>query len=464
MIDADFIKKEFEKHKVAYWDCRYNKIISSGILLWNKELRQISESETEGVSIRVFDKNSWGFAATTKTDRESIRKTIRQAIKISNLISLKKKKSERKTPKEIFSSDLFKEIKDKKMIKGKKNIMDLDIREKKNLLLEQNYELKAPIKSVYLRYADRTEKKLFISSSKEIFQETDSVFLVGGVSAAEAGNTEEKMFKVSALGGFEALKNVQKELDKTIARSKKFLKAPHLKPGKWDVVMSGELTGVFVHEALGHASEADTVLHGASCLKGKLNKKIANPRVSVIDDPTQGNYREWGCYYYDDEGIKSKKNYIIKKGILNTYLHSLETSLKMKTAPTGNARAENALYKPIVRMSNTYVEKGDYSFKELIKKIKKGYFLRGFNGGATNPADGGFQFGVVDAYYVENGKIVNPVRGGAIGGHTLDILRKIKFVENKYSEKSDGFCGKDGQRVYSGGKNPAVFVEKAHLG
>lgn len=454
MIDIDFIKKEIEKYNVQYWDCRYSKLEQTGILFWNKELKQIGQGDFEGVGVRILIGDGWGFSASTKVDNGSLRELIKNAVKISKLLNKGKEK---------IKMENIKSIKDKKQIKGKREIGEISLEEKKNFLQEQNYELKDPIKSIYLRYRDIKEKRFFISSSSEIHQEIDSIYLVGGVSAFESGKSEEKQFRVAGLGGFENLKNSQQELDKTILGAKKFLKASSIKKGKYDLVLSGDLTGLFVHEALGHASEADFILKGNSCLKGLLGKKLAGENINILDDPTQENFRGFGSYYYDDEGVSSRKNYILKNGKLNSYLHTLETSKKLNTAPTGNARAENSLVKPIVRMSNTYMEKGDYNFNDLLEEIKEGYFLKGFKGGQTNPADGGFQFGAADAYYVKNGKIIEPVRGGGIGGHTLNFLRKIKFVEDKYSEESLGFCGKSGQVVLTGGRNPAVFVKEALL-
>ncbi len=454
MIDIDFLRREIEKLRVDYWDCRYSETHHSGITLWNKELKQIGEGDSSGIGIRILNGNGWGFAASTRTDKKSLREIIKQSYRISMLL---------KKGNEKINMNNIKSVKTKKQIRGKRDIRKMDLEDKKDFLLEQSYELKGSIKSVYLRYLDRRERKMFISPLSEIYQETDSVFLTGGVSAFESGKSEEKVFRVAKLGGFENLKQIQGKLDNAILNSKKFLRATSIKGGKYDVVLSGELTGLFVHEALGHASEADAVLKGASCLKGLLGKKLAGSSVSILDDPTQDNFKGWGSYYYDDEGIKARKNYIIKKGILNSHLHSIETSKKLGMPLTGNARAENSLHRPIVRMSNTYVEKGCESFEEMVERIKEGYFLKGFKGGETNPADGGFQFGAADAYYIRRGRIVGPVRGGGIGGNTLELLKRIMLIENKYSEDSPGFCGKDGQSVYTGGRNPAVLVKGATI-
>src|SRR3989344_281705 len=167
-MDLEFIKREIEKYKIQYWDCRYSRRNSSNILLWNKELRQIEEESFEGVGVRVLTGNGWGFSSTTKTDKESL-----------------------------------------KQIKGKKNIENISLEEKKNFLLEQKYHLNGPIKSIYLKYRDRIEKKIFLNSLSEIHQSVNSVYLAGGISAFDSGKSEEQMFRKIGLGGFENLKNTQ---------------------------------------------------------------------------------------------------------------------------------------------------------------------------------------------------------------------------------------------------------------
>ncbi len=452
MIDSDFVKKQIEKEKVRYWDFRYTKLNSANLLLWNKELKQIGESESEGIGVRVLIGNGWGFSASADVGKEGIKNSIKNAVKIAKLL---------KDVKEEVSLPEIKGIKDEKKILVKKNPEKIAIEEKKKFLLEQNHEIKNEIKSIYLKYQDSVEKTLFLSSKSEVKQEITGVFIAGGITAEQNGKNEEQIFRIAKLGGIEKLKGVQEKLDESVKKTKEFLNADKAKSGKNDVVLSGGITGLFAHEALGHASEADLVLQDSSCLKGLIGERLAEDNVSILDDGTQNDYGEWGSFYFDDEGTKAGKTYIIKKGKLNSYLHSLETASKLKIELTGNGRAETSLYKPIVRMSNTYVEKGEHSFEELLEKIKKGYLLKGFRGGMVDPATGGFQFGAQEAYYVENGEIKKPVRGVGFGGHTLELLQKIKAVEKKYSEDSPGFCGKGGQKVLAGGKNPAIFVKEA---
>ena len=453
MFDLDFVKKEFGKYNIQYWDCRYSETESTGISFWNKKIKHIGQGISKCVGVRVLSRDGWGFSGGTKFEKKDIRKLISDSVRMARLLDKKEK----------IDLGNLKTIKDSKVIKGKQEIGKVSLEDKKDFLQEQNYSLEKPITSVFIGYSDSVEKKIFLSPFREIHQRKDSLFLAGKVSAVDSGKSEEKHFRATGAGGFETVKNVQKELDEAIAKTKKFIQAKPLKGGKSDLVLSGELTGLFVHEALGHASESDLLLVGQSCLKGRIGESLSSDFVNVLEDPTQDGFNELGSYYYDDEGIPARKNFILKKGKLNSYLHTLETASKMGASPTGNGRVESSLNLPLVRMSNTYLGKGDCKFDDLIKEIKEGYFLSGFNGGETNPTDGSFQFGVGESYKIKKGKIVSPVRGGGIGGFTLDFLKKIKLIENKYSEGSPGLCGKWGQSVPTGGKNPAVLVKEALL-
>jgi TldD protein len=97
---------------------------------------------------------------------------------------------------------------------------------------------------------------------------------------------------------------------------------------------------VFIHEAFGHLSESDFLYEDErmSSLM-KLGKKFGSPKLNVVDDGSIPDLL--GSAKYDDEGVRTKKNYLIKDGILTGRLHSRETAAKMGEEPTGNARALN---------------------------------------------------------------------------------------------------------------------------
>ncbi len=239
-------------------------------------------------------------------------------------------------------------------------------------------------------------------------------------------------------------------------------KAKLAKPGEYDLILDPDLAGVFFHEAVGHASEADEVLANASVFKDKLNEKIAVEELSMYDDPTI--YPENGFFFFDDEGIKARRTTIIKKGRLVGYLHSLITSSEMEMNPTGNGRAQSAYHLPIPRMSVITIDKGKTSFEEMLEEIKEGYLGVGSKGGVVEPSIGQFLFNAKIGYYIEKGEIKYPVLGVSFGGNVLETLKKIEIGNKIYPTFAGGFCGKEGQRVPVAERMPYVLVRGAKVG
>lgn len=268
------------------------------------------------------------------------------------------------------------------------------------------------------------------------------------------------------VGGFEIADeyNLEEIATNATGIAKEIAKAKESVSGKFPVVISGRLSFALVHESLGHMAEADSVIAGSK-LKGKIGKKIASEQVTIIDDGTQKE--GFGFYPIDDEGVEGQKTVIVEKGILKSYLHSRSTAHHFSVKPTGNARALYAEDLPIVRMTNTFFEKGNYGFDELSELMKNGLFLRGVRGGGqANSQTGEFTFGVMEAFRVLNGEIKGRVKSGSITGNILDALRKVKAVENKYFDpkKVIGMCGKGTQLMPVGTGNPSLFISEVLIG
>lgn len=455
-LKLDFARKLLEKHKLRYWDIRVESINNTGINAWNNELRQISQSSTEGFCVRVLYGNGWGFAAST--DFKKTAETIQKAIKVAKIM-------DREAVARTGLATL-KPIKARRAPRLKEDPRDVSLKEKRDLVLnlaKKAYKYSKKIKSAIVGYIETASNKTFLSQDSFIEQELIYLHLGANITASSQGKFEEQSYRKGDLTGYSIIKGVEEDILKRCEKTLLFLNAKKAKPGLFPIVTDGALTDVFIHEALGHAAEADHVLQEATCLAGLIGKKVAPGYVSVIDNPTANNFTDFGSYYFDDEGTPAQKTYIIKNGVLKTFLHNRETAYKLKAKPTGNARAQSFADEPIIRMSNTYIEKGNSSFEDMLAKIKQGYLLKGLKGGQVNPAKGSFQFAAREAYFVKNGKIVNPAKAVSIVGNTLELLKNIKEIGSIYEEGSPGFCGKWSQRAYVNGRNPAVLIEKALL-
>jgi TldD protein len=209
---------------------------------------------------------------------------------------------------------------------------------------------------------------------------------------------------------------------------------------------------------MGHLAEADLTLSG-SVLYDKIGKQIASDAVTVYDDGTvEGAF---GSFRYDDEGVRAQKTVLIKNGTLTGLMHNRETACKLNMEPTGNARAEDFRFEPIVRMRNTYLAAGDRSFEELIEDVDFGYYLKSFRGGQAN-LDGTFQVGIQEAYEIVKGELGAAVRSASISGNTLETLRKVDVVGKDF-ELWPGRCGK-GQTAFICDGGPHIRVGEVTIG
>jgi len=246
--------------------------------------------------------------------------------------------------------------------------------------------------------------------------------------------------------------------ERVAERAVKQLKAKPSKGGTFPAVLGPNVVGVFVHEAFGHLAEADLTLSG-SVLLDKLGKKIASDIVTFYDDGSiEGAF---GSFKYDDEGVPTQKTLLVKNGVVVGLMHNRETAEKYNTKLTGNARAEDFRFEPIIRMRNTFIEPKDHSFEELLEDIKFGYYLKNFRGGQAN-LDGTFQVGIQEAYEIVNGEIGAPIRNASISGNTLETLLKVNAVGKDF-ELWPGRCGK-GQTAFVCDGGPHVRIKEVLVG
>ena len=208
--------------------------------------------------------------------------------------------------------------------------------------------------------------------------------------------------------------------------------------GEMPVIIENGFGGVIFHEACGHAMEATSVADGISVLSHDLGNKIANEKVSIIDDGTLNN--EWGSSKIDDEGRETKRNILIENGILKGYLIDEINNRKMMMKETGSSRRESYLYAPTSRMNNTYLEKGQDSFEDMIKGIKLGLYAKKMGGGSVSPETGDFNFACDLAYMIRDGKIAECVKSASLIGNCKDILQSVEMVGDNLA-LGQGMCG-----------------------
>ncbi len=233
--------------------------------------------------------------------------------------------------------------------------------------------------------------------------------------------------------------------------------------GQMTVVLGPGWPGVLLHEAVGHGLEGDFNRKGSSAFSGRIRQRVAAKGVTVLDDGTITDRR--GSLNVDDEGCASQKNVLIEDGILKGYIQDSLNARLMGVAPTGNGRRESYAHLPMPRMTNTYMLGGDKDPQEIIASIKKGLYATNFGGGQVDITSGKFVFSANQAWWVENGKLMYPVKGATIVGSGPEALKKITLIGNDLALDSGvGSCGKDGQSVPVGVGQPTLRIEGLTVG
>ncbi len=233
--------------------------------------------------------------------------------------------------------------------------------------------------------------------------------------------------------------------------------------GEMTVVLGPGWPGVLFHEAVGHGLEGDFNRKGSSAFSGRIGQRVAAKGVTVLDDGTIADRR--GSLNVDDEGQASQRNVLIEDGILKGYIQDALNARLMGVAPTGNGRRESYAHIPMPRMTNTYMLGGDKDPQEIVASIKKGLYATNFGGGQVDITSGKFVFSASEAYWVENGKILYPVKGATIIGSGPESLKKISMIGNDMRLDSGvGTCGKEGQSVPVGVGQPTLRIDGLTVG
>ncbi|MFX0038633.1 MAG: TldD/PmbA family protein [Promethearchaeota archaeon] len=471
-IDETLVSQlnQIAKEKVDYWDIRTEINNGTSLDFTNQKSKEISSFDLINCGIRAFKNGGWGFAVLKDLQRESIKLGLQKAIKLARL-----SESLTKIKFSIAQNDpLIGNYKNR----IQKNLEDIDIDEK--IKLVKNHEKIAGnysqyVKNTHTLYMDGHSQTLFLNSlGSKVVQDLCFLRLFCMVYTNKNGLIQNSVNSVAGVGGYEIAetekaKNLSK---KTAKEAVELLDAKSPVGGKMTLIADSKLTGTIIHEAFGHACEADLVLNDESILKGMIGNKVASEQVTIVDNPSMGQAKQFnlpydlfGSYFVDDEGIPSQKTIIIENGILRNYLHNLETSSRMCVPPNGHGRASSSSERPQVRMSFTYIEPRDWSLEDILEETKDGILCEDFQYGYTDPTSGNFQFKCRISYKIKDGEKKEIMRDVSLSGMILEALNKISAIGDKNSfNYSVGICGKGGQRIRVCDGAPYIRIEDITVG
>jgi TldD protein len=451
----DRLSQALKVHDVEYADIRIEDKLSSWIVFQGQDLDSIGSSRTVGGIVRALYKGGWGYA--TFNDLEDLEKRVQSACETARLVG-----------KEQTSFAPVAAVVDILPAHLKKDFRNIPLAEKKALAEEYNRIVLGHHKKIQtsvVGYSDTFKTCYFASSEGTYIEEEKPDVHIFAQATARAGDTVQNSFETDGgFDGYQSVENFHAKAQKAAARAVSLLDAPPVTGGKYTVIADPLLTGVFTHEAFGHLSESDFVYENERMQELMvLGKRFGVDNLNIIDDGTlEGGL---GTHRYDYEGTPTRKNHLIKDGILVGRLHSRETAGKMHEQPTGNARAVDFHHPPIVRMTNTYLEPGTDTFEEMIKDIKLGVLAVNAIGGQTEMEM--FTFSASCGYMIRDGQVAELVRDVVLTGNVFETLMNIDRIGNKleWQPNGPGGCGKGGQaplRVGLGG--PYVRIQNCVIG
>jgi TldD protein len=233
--------------------------------------------------------------------------------------------------------------------------------------------------------------------------------------------------------------------------------------GEMTVVLGPGWPGILLHEAIGHGLEGDFNRKKTSAFSGRLGQAVASELVTVVDDGTIQNRR--GSLNVDDEGVPTRRNVLIEKGILRGYMQDRLNSRLMGMELTGNGRRESYAHPPMPRMTNTFMLAGQDEPADIIRSVPKGLYAVNFGGGQVDITNGRFVFSASEAYLIEDGRVTSPVKGATLIGNGPESLTRVSRVGHDLKlDEGVGTCGKDGQSVPVGVGLPTIRIDRMTVG
>ncbi len=427
------LKKALAGARADYAEVRLERSATTTISYVGNELEEISEFTSLGGCVRALVKGGWGFASFN--DLDDLPRYVRLACDQAALVG---GDHTALAPVQPQAADVRAEV--------EVDPRQVPLADKEALLRRYNSRILAHerIQTSSVRYRDTSVEKFFVSTEGASLRQ-ETVFCGASLAAiAREGMNVQRAHKgVGDLRGFATVEGLDEECEKVVERALGLLAAEPVKGGRYTVIADPILAGVFVHEAFGHLSEADFV-HENPQLREimQLGRRFGPDHLSIVDDPTLEG--EAGHYRFDDEGTPARRTYLLRDGILTSRLHSRETAAKMGEEPTGNARALDYQFQPIVRMSNTYIEPRDWKFEDLVADTGEGLYVRGSLGGQTEMEM--FTFSAEEAFVIRDGRIAERVREIVLTGNVFETLANIDAICDDLTFYGGlGGCGKGGQ-------------------
>ena len=441
-----------------YCDARAELQERKSALIENGEIEHVRTNKDEGIGIRLVKEGVWSFCSITNPKSiEQIKEIVNDALRNSSHYAENKKNKIN-----LYSNSINKIKIDYPVLKKPELEELIKIGFECDKIISDTPRI---IRSVVNPWYTTNSKYFVNSEGSEITQNFTDVVVDMVATAHESGLTQSINITEGGRGGMEQIINdnkIQQSAKEIALKASQLIDAKPAKEEKATVVMNPDFVSLLTHEILGHPSEADRVLGkemawaGGAWWKGKIGEKIGSEKLNVFDDPTIKESLGW--YYFDDEGVETKKTSLVENGILKNHMQNRETAKIFDTPSTGNMRATNYRFMPLIRMACTCIENGDWDVNEMIKGVKNGYFISNMKIPSIDMKRYNWSISCQYAQKIENGEITDLLRDVIVIGTAPEFFESIDACGNDFTIRPITNCGKGDpmQSMIMGNGGPSI--------
>ncbi|MGD2106674.1 MAG: TldD/PmbA family protein [Nitrosopumilaceae archaeon] len=441
-----------------YCDARAEKQTRNSVLIENGEVEHVRKKSDNGIGLRILKNGAWGFCSITNPKSfDKIKESIEKTLKNTQYYSERKNIPSRLAP-----------IKINKITKEFPVIAKPDVDSLIRIGLECDKIISDSTKirkSIVNPWFAENSKYFVNSEGVEILQNFSDVVADMVAIAHQSGLTQSVNITEGGRGGMEQItKNdkIQKSAQSISQKASELLDASPAQEEQTTLVMNPDFVSLLTHEILGHPSEADRVMGkemawaGGAWWKDKLGEQIGSEYLSVFDDPTISESLGW--YYFDDEGVETKKTTLVEKGVLKNHMQNRETALEFETEPTANMRATSYRFMPLIRMACTCIEPGDWNPEEIISEVKSGYLISNMKIPSIDMKRYNWSISSQYAQKIENGQLTDLVRDVIVMGIAPEFFQSIDACGNDFTVRPITNCGKGDpmQSMIMGNGGPTI--------
>ena len=464
---VDFAVERARQHGAEYAEARYEHQLNEEFILKNGVLDALYVGEDSGIGVRVLAKGGLGFAATNFLTKSDVRAIVDDAIKIA-------KAAHRKNPI-VFAAE--EPVVADWAVPQTRKLSDVSVEEKTEEILHIDRELldlKYKVAARFFMQSNKQIEKYFVNSEgSRIKSFSPRIRLSYFLTIVHDGSAEQTHQSYGWSGGWEAVREVdmfRRTLDEAKSMQNALEHGKKSPEGKMDLVVGPMVSGIASHESCGHPTEADRVLGREASQAGKsfitpqsIGQRVGSPEVNVVDDPTMEHAIAF--YVTDDEGVKARRRYLYKDGIINEFLQNRETAAVLGTRSNGAARATTYNVEAIVRMANTFVEPKDWGVEEMIQDVKYGVYMKSFMEWNIDDKRYNGKYVGREAYLIENGEVKAPVRNTVVELTTPAFWGAVDAVGKDLELFHAGFCGKSdpGQALDASLGGPSIRLRNVYL-